>query len=126
VIRNRDIPAETDRRYTRGAWVLSVLVALLLAALYLRPIFFSRPAAQAAFDAVGKAGVVESQGQTQNKWAPGGSWQWLRVRLDDGRVVDAVTAQPPLLREGNRVVLRGTSAGPFPYEAVLESGNAKR
>ena len=115
--RNRDIPEEAERHNTRGAWVGLLLVVLLLVwFLVVRPVRLAQEGAAAA----GMSGIVESQGQLPNKYAPGGSWQWLKVRLVDGRVVDAVTAQPPLLREGDRVVIRPAARGPFPHEAVIE------
>ena len=125
--RNTDVPARTDRRDTRVAWVVLVLVVVLIVAfLVVRPILFARSASRAGVDTVGIAGIVESQGHLPNKYAPGGSWQWLKVRLADGRVVDAVTARPPLLRDGDRVVLRHAARGPFPYEAMLEQERASR
>jgi hypothetical protein len=109
-MRNRDIPAETDRRDTRWAAVLLVVVVLILA------VWFGRPAGPRP-DA-GVIGVVESHTQLPNKWAPGGSYQWLKVRLADGRVVDATTARSPTIAEGERVQLRSATQGPFKYEAV--------
>jgi hypothetical protein len=107
--------------------VLLVFVVLLLVAfLVVRPMVFVASAPHEGVGKVALVGVVESQGHLPNKWAPGGSLQWLKVRLPDGRVVDAVTGRSPLLRDGDRVTLRIAAGGPFPYEAAPADASAPR
>jgi hypothetical protein len=116
-VRNRDIPAEQDRRGTRFAWLAAVWVVPLIAFMVVRPFLAPR------VPPGGLHGVVQSQGAVGSKWAPGGSRQWLKVRLADGRIVDAFADGQPVLAHGDDVVLRAATGGPFPYAAQQTPGS---
>jgi uncharacterized protein (DUF736 family) len=58
-------------------------------------------------------GIVEQAGAASVAEVDGGTRQYLSVRLDDGRVVQAVTARDqPLLEKGMRVDLRSFEFSP--------------
>jgi hypothetical protein len=116
VIRNRDIPAEANRRDMRFAWLALLIVVPLMAFLIARPVLSPKDPVPA-----GTVGIVESQSWVSSKWARGGAVQRVRVKLPDGRVIDTVGGASPPVADGERVVVRSTLRGAFPYEVVREA-----